>query len=70
MQSLSEVKYKSVDRIALDEACEWLAKTGACKYVSRDECDKKTGPNVVCAACLSKHFIWIARNAKEGAKRV
>jgi hypothetical protein len=52
---------ESNERKALNIACNWLAQAGACTHYSGYTCDKDFSADGVCAACLAKYFLKMAR---------
>jgi len=50
---------------ALDIACDWLEQSGACTHYAGYTCDKDFSTKGVCALCLRRHFLKLARKEME-----
>lgn len=53
---------------ALSIAAKWLEQAGACTHYAGYTCDKDFTTPGVCAACIRRHMLKLAREAKEEAK--
>ena len=56
---------KKLDK-ALSIACSWLEQAGSCTHFPGYLCDKEFSKKGVCAACLRRHLLGLAR---EGMKK-
>lgn len=51
---------------ALRLACKWLEQSGACTHYPGYICDKDFSTDGVCAKCLERYFLKLARALEAG----
>lgn len=58
---------KTVDRLALERVCSWMAQSGFCTHYPGYLCDKEFTRDGVCARCIRDYFLrMIRKEMREG----